>query len=81
MIRRCDNSPSCGGTYDDAVCWTTCPHTPLGTSPKPFHPKTNPNGYCREHDLIACPNHGASARVLAENAEANALFKPPTFER
>jgi len=49
----------CDRVYDDARCWTICPHMPLETSSKPFDPTANPHGYCREHDLIGCPNHGA----------------------
>jgi hypothetical protein len=42
----------CGRTYDDAECWTICPHTPLGSPINEYDPKKNPSGYCREHDLV-----------------------------
>lgn len=42
MIVTCEE---CSYVYDDAVCWTICPHGPLGGG----------NRYCREHDLDPCP--------------------------
>ena len=41
----------CNRSYDDARCWTICPHMPLEFGSKPFHPTENPHGYCRDHDL------------------------------
>ena len=43
----------CFLTYDDAYKYTSCPHMPIGAGPAPFHPVTNPGGYCKEHDLFA----------------------------
>ena len=51
MIRICDDADNsfgvnrCGRVYDDEFCSTACPHDMLGAS----------GGYCREHDLFACP--------------------------
>ncbi len=42
MIVRCE---TCKRNYDDAECWTICPHGPLWA---------NPGAYCREHDLVDC---------------------------
>lgn len=47
----------CHHAYNDESCWTICPHMPLESSVKPFHPVNNPNGYCQQHDLFACPLH------------------------
>ena len=60
MIRTCD-VPHCGLRYDDAYNYTSCPHMPIGAGPAPFHPTSNPGGYCKEHDLFACkmPKHAA----------------------
>lgn len=50
--------PTCNERYNDETAWTICPHMPIDGPCEPFHPTTNPNGYCREHDLFSCPNHG-----------------------
>lgn len=42
MTTRCD---ICGSVYDDAACWTICPHGPL---------RAAPDAYCRRHDLVNC---------------------------
>lgn len=47
--------PDCQKSYDDARCWTICPHMPLEGPVKPR--SEDPHGYCREHDLFACPMH------------------------
>ena len=44
MIVKC---LECKKQFDDAVCWTICPHNSLDVSP------TAP--YCRRHDLYNCP--------------------------
>lgn len=49
MIVTCDK---CDRTYDDATCWTICPHNPLYRGPADV--------LCKEHDLFNCPNHGAT---------------------
>lgn len=48
MVMECVD---CHIVYDDATCWTTCPHGPLWA---------DPDAYCREHDLINCPFHEPS---------------------
>jgi len=58
VIRVCAD---CGRRYDDEYRWTICPHLPLEAGPKPFHPETNPHGYCQEHDLFGCKFHGEAA--------------------
>lgn len=35
----------CDLVFDDASCWTICPHHPLGASPEP-------QGFCRRCDLF-----------------------------
>jgi hypothetical protein len=39
---------SCDRVYDDAECWTICPHGPLWAGV---------SAYCPLHDLVHCPNH------------------------
>jgi len=46
MIVGCLN---CGKDYDDAECWTLCPHNPLHVPPA--------KKLCTEHDLFDCPFH------------------------
>lgn len=54
MIVRCqalydgDKRETCGRLFDDAEQWTICPHGPLWADPR---------AYCRDHDLVDCPNH------------------------
>lgn len=52
MITRCEK---CGRVYDDASCWTICPHGPLWASP---------TAYCRIHDLVNCPHCKAEPIVM-----------------
>lgn len=47
MIITCDK---CARQFDDATCWTICPHNPLHVDPK--------KQICKEHDLFDCPFHG-----------------------
>jgi len=63
MIRSCT---SCHHVYDDAYKYTSCPHMPIGAGPTPFHPTSNPSGYCKEHDLFACkiPTHAVAPHPL-----------------
>lgn len=42
MIVRC---PVCYSRYDDAECWTICPHGPLWAPART---------YCKKHDLVNC---------------------------
>lgn len=49
MIVRCEN---CKRLYDDAECWTICPHGPLWAA----H-----DAYCLEHDLVNCRFHKDNA--------------------
>jgi len=49
MWVRCEK---CGRGYDDAECWTICPHGPLWAAA---------DAYCREHDLVDCPMHEKKA--------------------
>jgi hypothetical protein len=43
MIVSC---PQCRKRYDDAQCWTICPHSPLHVAADA--------PYCRRHDLFNC---------------------------
>lgn len=64
MNKRC---PLCRSTYDDATCWTLCPHNPLDVDPAA--------PYCRTHDLFncyLCPKE-YSVRVVSVDA---ALLPP-----
>lgn len=54
MIVTC---PTCERRYNDEYRWTICPHMPLEASHIPFHPVTNPRGYCEQHDLFCCRLH------------------------
>ncbi len=59
MIVRCttqlnretfaNTEPGCGQVYDDAECWTICPHNPLYRGVE--------EQVCKRHDLFDCPYH------------------------
>lgn len=63
MMQRCE---SCGRGYDDAVCWTICPHQPLGSPNVERADATaeqRERVYCREHDMFRCPLHDDSTNA------------------
>jgi hypothetical protein len=55
--------PNCQKRYDDASCWTICPHNRLDVDPRKV--------LCREHDLFDCPFHPGQ-----EHLTGNGRVKP-----
>ena len=69
MIVTCEK---CQLFYDDASCWTICPHNPLD--------RRHDDVLCREHDLFNCPLHGAPEKMPASAGIAfptTQMFKTP----
>lgn len=54
MIVRCQK---CCLVYDDAKCWSICPHNPLYRRPADV--------LCKEHDLFDCPFHGKPGAAVS----------------
>jgi hypothetical protein len=50
--------------YDDAECWTSCPHGPLYGAQGAYS-TANPNGYCKRCDLVG-PHHCIEQGVPAK---------------
>jgi hypothetical protein len=61
----------CQRLYDDAQRWTICPHNRLEASPEGDGRGEHGLGYCEEHDLFNCPNHGPKAAPANEVKRAS----------
>lgn len=79
MWRVCEE-PDCGRRYDDARSWTICLHNPLESDVR-GQAEGNPRGYCREHDLFACPFHddspGPTDAYRVADVRVGQVARPP----
>lgn len=66
MFTLCD---LCNRSYDDATCWTICPHSPLSDAV----------AVCRKHDRVNCQVCRYNA-IDDDLGEANAPAPAPVVE-